>query len=50
MAVVLPEAQGPETTRPRRALISRWLSIINSRPWLVMERTVEVSTMTSSEW
>ena len=32
MAVVLPEAQGPETTMPRRALISRWLSIINSLP------------------
>lgn len=50
MAVVLPVAAAPEMIRPRRAPISRWLSSVNNRPWLVIASMEEVVTTTSSEW
>src|SRR5215218_4763644 len=49
-AVVLPVAAGPETIKPRRAPISRWLSRHSSRPCLRISRTVEVVTTINSAW
>lgn len=49
-AVLFPVVCRPETISPRRALISRRLSSVSSRPCRATSRTVDVATTTISEW
>ncbi len=48
--MVLPVLAGPETSRPRRALIACLLSCISRLPLFTVRRTVEVATTCRRAW
>jgi hypothetical protein len=50
MAIVFPVLAGPETIKPRRALIACRFSKISRRPQATVCRTVEVATTSRRAW